>query len=211
MADPVLGHIISGKVFDIYGNILEGATVTITHPTIKPVLTETTNSKGEYILNLNGLNTQWTVGDTITIKGTKSTEGTKSITTTIIEGGSQTQNITLAETSDFTILGTDDTKRHNLYFVIPTHYDTAKVTRERGLPVHNVLERFHTEQFTALPSDANKIEFHGWADPGSKTSEAKWRIQKASWSADFIIELNWASGTQNFDKVWNDRETYDYS
>ncbi len=137
MAAPVSSHLISGTVFDLFGSALAGATVTVKHSTIGPTagITKTTNSSGAYIINLSKLDSQWSVGDTITVKASKTAEGTKTVTTTIESGGGQTVNITLAETSDLSFAETDATQRHNLVFALPIHYDGEKVTRTRPLPV----------------------------------------------------------------------------
>ena len=135
MAAPVLGHIVSGKVFDLFGNLLSGATVTLTHPSITPSLSKTTNSKGEYIINLASLSSQWSVGDSISIVASKTAEGTKTISTTIQGTGGQTVNLTLAETSDLSFVPNDSTQRYNLMFALLTHYDGEKVTRTRPFPV----------------------------------------------------------------------------
>ena len=113
---PILGHLISGTISDLLGNALAGATVTVTHESITPSLAETSDSTGKYIINLSGLSSQWSVGDTITITASKIAEGTKTITTVISSGGSQTVNITLAETSDL-VFGTNSQDRYNLNFV----------------------------------------------------------------------------------------------
>ena len=131
---PVTPHLVSGKVYDLYSIALVGATVTLTHSTITPSISKTTNAAGEYVINLNKLNTQWSSGDSITITASKTAEGTKTTETTISGAGGQTVNLTLAETSDLNY-ATNIFNKHNLNFVLLTHYDGGKVTRERPLPV----------------------------------------------------------------------------
>ena len=134
MANPVSNHLVSGTVRDRLGNILVGATVTLTH-TITPVLSTTTGSDGKYVLNLSGLSTQWVAGQDITLFSTTQFKGRKSTTVQITSGPSQTVNLTMEETSDFTIAGTDSTDRHNLNFATLTTYDQEKVTNINPLPV----------------------------------------------------------------------------
>ena len=131
---PVTPHLVSGKVYDLYSVALEGAIVTLTHSSIEPVLTAISNASGEYIINLNGLDSQWSKGETFTITASKTAEGTITSENTISGVGGQTINLTLAETSDFNYAANVFNK-HNLNFVLLTHYDGAKVTRERPLPV----------------------------------------------------------------------------
>ncbi|MCC7302776.1 MAG: hypothetical protein IT233_09050 [Bacteroidia bacterium] len=52
--------------------------------------------------------------------------------------------------------------------------------------------------------------YKGYAAPGSLTSDAVWAIQKITSSNDVITTL-WAGGNKNFDKIWNNRKTLQYS
>ena len=49
MAAPVTVHLVAGKLKDRQKALVEGATVTLTHATIGPVLSAITNSAGEFI------------------------------------------------------------------------------------------------------------------------------------------------------------------
>ena len=100
MTAPVTPYLVSGRVRDRLGNLLSGATITLTHSSINPVLSITTNSKGEYILNLGDLASQWIRGDTITLFSSVTGEGRLTVTTTIKNVSSQTENLNLEETSD---------------------------------------------------------------------------------------------------------------
>ncbi|KKM19244.1 hypothetical protein LCGC14_1657580 [marine sediment metagenome] len=132
----VTPHGIKGTIYDIFGNALAGATVTVTHSSITPVLPETTDSEGHYLINLGGLDSQWTVGQSITINATKEAEGRISLTTAITSGANQTHDLTLTETSDFDFETQPDlSDRYPFSMVMPVHYDGAKVTRSRPFPV----------------------------------------------------------------------------
>ncbi len=135
MTNPVQSYLVSGKVRDRLGNIITGATVTLTHISFDPVLSKTTNSAGEYIFNLGSLDSQWAVGQEITLFSTTQFKGRKSTTVVISSGAGQTVNLTMEETSDFSIAETDTTKRHNLNFATLTTYDQEKVTHVNPLPV----------------------------------------------------------------------------
>ena len=136
MADPVLSHLVSGTVKDRFGNIIKEATVTLTHSSIKPVLSTTSGSDGKYILNLGSLDTQWTAGQNITLFSSTKFLGRRTTIVAITSGpGGQTVNLLMEETSAFSILGTDDTERFNLNFATLTTYDQEKVTHENPLPV----------------------------------------------------------------------------
>ncbi len=135
MAAPVLSHLISGTVYDLFGIELAGVTVSIKHVSFDQTIPDvTTGLDGKYLANLSGLTSQWSVGEEIEVTASKTAEGTKTISTIISTGGSQTVNLTLAETSDL-IFGENSQDRYNLNFALLTHYDGEKVTRERPFPV----------------------------------------------------------------------------
>ena len=58
-------------------------------------------------------------------------------------------------------------------------------------------------------------EYFGEALPGTLDSDAYWRIYRYEYSmvgGDLeIAKIRFASGDTNFDKIWDDREDYDYS
>ena len=60
-------------------------------------------------------------------------------------------------------------------------------------------------------SDGN-ITYVGYAVPGSSEDEAKWQIRKFEYDASGnLIAVKFANGTIGFDKIWNNRTSYDYS
>ena len=105
MADPVSNHLVNGEVRDRLGNLLTNTTVTLTHDSIEPVLSEKTGSDGKYVINLSGLDTEWSVGQDITLFSSTRFKGRKSTTVAISSGAAQTVNLTMEETSDFEIAG----------------------------------------------------------------------------------------------------------
>jgi len=58
-----------------------------------------------------------------------------------------------------------------------------------------------------------EVLYLGEAEPGYATNVAKWRIKKFTYDAgtNNVAEVNWASGNDNFDKVWDNRTQYSYS
>ncbi len=133
---PTSPHNVTGTIKDIFGNLLVGATVSVSHTTIDPVLTDTTDSDGVYTVNLGNLDEQWSIGEELIIAANKTAEGRITLTTPITSGGGQTHNLTLAETSDFDFERQSDLKdRYPFSMVMPVHYDGGLVTRERPLPV----------------------------------------------------------------------------
>jgi hypothetical protein len=57
-----------------------------------------------------------------------------------------------------------------------------------------------------------KVIYQGWAVVGSSESEAVWLISKLNYDSNGIFtERVWADGEDTFDKVWDNRATYNYS
>jgi hypothetical protein len=57
----------------------------------------------------------------------------------------------------------------------------------------------------------SNAEYIGYAPPGSAGSDPVWQICKLTYdSSDNFIKRSWAGGTNSQDKVWNNRESYDY-
>lgn len=54
--------------------------------------------------------------------------------------------------------------------------------------------------------------YRGTAVPGTADASNGWRIEEITFvGADDDVEIRWAAGNSNFDKVWNDRATYSYT
>jgi prepilin-type processing-associated H-X9-DG protein len=57
----------------------------------------------------------------------------------------------------------------------------------------------------------DELQYHGWAEPGTATSAAGWRIAKYAWSAGNLVNILWADGNLDFDNVWDDRASLSYA
>lgn len=56
------------------------------------------------------------------------------------------------------------------------------------------------------------VIYKGQAQPGTLDAANAWRIQEITFvGADEDVEIRWASGTSDFDKVWNDRLSFTYT
>ena len=53
--------------------------------------------------------------------------------------------------------------------------------------------------------------FVGWAEPGTPTSSAAWRIVFLTYVANQLTQLQWASGTMAYNFVWDNRASLVYS
>ena len=196
---PVLGHLVNGTVYDLFENTLAGATVQITHATITPVLSATTDSSGKYIINLAGLSSQWSLGNTISVKASKIAEGRKTVTTTIQGQGGQTVNITLDEETDINF-ETHVLDRYAMNIVLPRHYDGRDITRLRPLPVQieNPLDKYH-------PSDedvSGDSQYFGFVD-----RLGNWYIVRTNRAAG---AFRYIRGSSDYTTKWSNRLTLTY-
>ena len=196
---PVTGHLISGTIYDIFGIALAGSTVQITHSTITPVLSATTDSSGKYIINLAGLSSQWSSGNSISVKASKTAEGRKTITTTIQGQGGQTINITLDEDTDINY-ETHVQDRYVLNLVIPKHYDGLNITRLRPFPVQT--EETLGKYYTSDQDVSGSIQYLGYTD-----RFGNWYIQKYDTSAG---TYRYSKGSSDYPTNWTNRTTLNY-
>ena len=52
----------------------------------------------------------------------------------------------------------------------------------------------------------------GFAPPGALSSEAKWQIKKLTYDANYnVTSVQFASGANDYNKVWDSRASYTYS
>lgn len=58
-----------------------------------------------------------------------------------------------------------------------------------------------------------EILYLGEAEPATATSSARWRIKKFTYDAgtNNVNAIDYASGNDFFDKIWDNRTTYVYS
>lgn len=58
---------------------------------------------------------------------------------------------------------------------------------------------------------SNNPIFIGEAEPGTATNESGWRVRKITYDGSGnAIRVEWASSTDDFDKIWDQRATYVY-
>jgi len=70
--------------------------------------------------------------------------------------------------------------------------------------------REESEDYLTLIDDAGSNTYIGIASVGSSQSSALWKIKRINESGAATI-VSWADGSTSFDKVWNDRLTYNYT
>ena len=77
-------------------------------------------------------------------------------------------------------------------------------------------DRIPTEYTIKYAYDGLKVEYTGYAQPGSAASAARWRIKKYTYDGNNVTDIQWAKSSANasdyleFNKVWDSRPTYTY-
>lgn len=84
----------------------------------------------------------------------------------------------------------------------------------RAVNIVDVINEIRTEletKYTKLIDEEPPLTYIGEALPGTANSAATWRIFRLDETNDPDLEIRWADGTADFDKVWDDRASYTYS
>lgn len=59
---------------------------------------------------------------------------------------------------------------------------------------------------------SNNAIYIGRAQPGTAKSATSWQISKLTYDgSNNMTDLQWCQGNDNFEFVWNDRASYNYS
>lgn len=207
MASPPASHLIYGKVYSPKGRPV-GATITLTLES-ESIYT-TVNSSGEYSINAADLPSGWSEGDTVSITATLAKFGTVT-ESLVLTDSPQNQDLVMTISGDLSFYDADIGDRLVIRGAIITDYDGNPLTLENPLAVQNEL-RPVTRKMALLSS--GQIEYLGEAAPGTLTSSSRWRIRKFEYddgnTKPATGEL-WANGNAEYDKVWDDRTTYDFA
>lgn len=92
-------------------------------------------------------------------------------------------------------------------------FDTS-VRKFKAVSIVDLINSVRNElelKYTKLIDKVGTITYIGEADPGSAEGTAVWRISRFDETNDPDLEIKWASGTSDFDKIWDDRASYAYS
>jgi hypothetical protein len=82
--------------------------------------------------------------------------------------------------------------------------ETKKVTA----PIVRTFSEYLPEPFEDQASDS--VKYVGWAPMGVDKNSVGWRIMRETKTGN-VIEREYAGGTMDFNFVWEDRASYDYS
>ena len=66
-------------------------------------------------------------------------------------------------------------------------------------------------EYYILIDETDSITYVGKAGVASSKSDAVWQIKKIDESGDPEVIINWADGNIDFDNIWDDRTSLDYS
>lgn len=70
----------------------------------------------------------------------------------------------------------------------------------------------NADLIAAIEYSGNYAVYIGYAAPGTAKSAAAWQIRKITYdSNNNITDIQFASGVNDYTKVWDDRATYSYS
>ncbi len=194
---PLHSHIISGHVYDIYGNNVDGATVVLTHTT---GTLPATSSKGEYQFNLGKLSS-WSIGNELSITANKTGEGSKTETVIVSSGGGQVVNITLAE--EETVIGDVVSDMAKINKAMLVSYDKRDINRSNRLPVDT---QEPLREYRPADQDTNAaVRYYGFVD-----RFGNWYIRKDDTTDRANTSFRYARGSSDYATNWTGRADIAY-
>lgn len=81
-----------------------------------------------------------------------------------------------------------------------------------GSAIRTYGDTFWTQKLAYHSATASKIEYIGFARPGSGISASAWAIKQIRYNASALeTDILWATGSLSMQRVWDDRTGYSYS
>lgn len=123
-------------------------------------------------------------------------------------GSGGSGSYSLVDQSDVEYISLDDIPDQTILIF------NATKKKFEGLNIVDVMLSIQAQlevQYTKLIDEEAPITYIGEAAPGTATTAAAWRIRRVDETNAPDIDIEWANGTADFDKVWDDRGTYGYS
>ena len=78
--------------------------------------------------------------------------------------------------------------------------------------VANILNASLAEERFELDGTTGNVIYQGWAAIGSGEAEAVWLISQLNYDVNGqVIARVWADGEGEFNKIWDDRATFNYT
>lgn len=195
---PSSPYLVTGTIYTKLGTIANTTVI------INSDIRTTTNSSGQYVLDLANLGSGYTAGATYTIESYDQFNNEYKSDTITVTGASLSKDLTLE------VRRRDNEAGHPTGLLTPVLIRSVgdkPTTNDNPLPVQNT-ERPFTQKIAY--SGTNPI-YIGEAPPGTPTSSALWRIKKLEYSGSLVTGTVWANGSADFDKVWDNRTSYSYN
>ena len=206
---PILPYPISGIVKDSRNFILANLTIFLKNTTKNsnslPIVTD---SNGRYDADAANFNTEYATGDSVSVEANNPFKDEYKIVSFIISGSSKTQNLTLEVI--------DDVQKGTAGQIIPinvVNVNREPYTKDSPFPMFDkfyYIFFFYTKAF-AYKAGTSFVEYTGWAKSGSSKASPVWIIQKITYDGTKATDIQWADGNINENKIWNNKETLDYS
>ncbi len=194
---PSTPYIISGTILTSKGTIANSLV------RINSDISITTNSKGQYVLDLANLNGGYTAGSSYDIEANDEFDNEYKADTITVTGESQTKNLFL----DSRTTGRGPYTGYSN----PTEFRTVGnkvVTLSNPLVIQNTDRPLDKRMFKV--SGTNRVEYIGEAAPGTPTNQPRWRIKKLVYNGVFTSTVLWAEGNAEFNKILDNRVSYQY-
>lgn len=90
----------------------------------------------------------------------------------------------------------------------------ASIKKFKAVSIVDLINSIRLElevKYTKLIDKDGTVTYIGEAEPNSAANSAVWRIYRVDETNDPDIEIKWADGDANFDKIWDERDVYSYS
>ena len=77
---------------------------------------------------------------------------------------------------------------------------------------HSIVRTHAAHQTIKVDVVSALLSYIGWAEPGTPTSEASWRIARATYDVSGnCTEVVWADGNSLYDNAWDNRAGLGYA
>lgn len=198
---PQNPYLVSGKIHTRQGTSPDSVV------TINSEISTTTNTQGQYVLDLANLSSDWAVGSQYSIEAFDSQNNEYKTQTITVAGAGLSQDVYLeSRTKENTQNRNSETRRSELRLV-----GTQPVSVDNPLSIQN-FDRQLTQKMVNY--SGGQPQYIGYAPPGTPTSEPQWLIIEMEYgdgTASPPTGRLYANGNSEFNKVWDTRSSYSYS
>lgn len=192
-----ISYPVFGYIYDSLGSIVSNAELTVT--TSVATRKYTSDSNGIYSYDLAQIG--YTSGETVEVIVKDSYNNQYKEHTFVVSGFWNEEDITLSlRTEGVNVTGySPRTILHSI--------GNNPITEDNRLPVKDETRIY--EERRSYNSD-NQVEYIGEAEPGSEDTRPVWRIHKRTYSNKRLTKISWAGYNEKFNKIWNNRSSYNY-